>query len=157
MKDSTLPSLDPLDRKILACLQKRGNISHAELAIEVGASQASCWRRIRALEERGVLGPTVRLLDREAVGRGLDVLCQVRMKAHDLDARHRFEDFARQHPNIMECYSMSGEWDYLVRIVVGNVQEYEKILMQEILAQDVAASSSHFALKCVKYKTDIPI
>lgn len=158
MKDNDLPVvLDALDRKILTSLQQRGNISHADLAVEVGASQASCWRRIRALEEKGVLGPAVRLLDRERVGRGLDVLCQVRMKAHDREARRKFEAFAQQHDNIMECFSMSGEWDYLVRLVVGSVKEYEEILMQEILAQDVASSASHFSLKCVKYKTSIPL
>jgi DNA-binding Lrp family transcriptional regulator len=150
--------LDPLDRKILRVLQTRGSTSHAELATQVGASQASCWRRIRALEEKGVLGDAVRLLNPTSVGRGMDVICQVRMRSHDKTARADFEDFSREHANIMECYSMSGEWDYLIRIVVRDVAEYERILMQEILTHpSVANSASHFALKCVKYTTALPV
>lgn len=147
-----------LDRKILRILQRQGDISHADLAREVAASPASCWRRVKALEKAGVLGPTVRLLEPSSVGRGLDVLCQVRMKAQDSGARAAFEAFIALHEEVMECYSMSGEWDYLLRIVVGHVRDYERFLMQELLNQgSVAMSASHFALKRVKYTTAVPV
>lgn len=149
---------DSLDRKILRILQHRGDISHADLAREVAASPASCWRRVKALEKAGILGPTVRLLEPSAVGRGLDVLCQVRMKAQDPGARAAFEAFVALHEEVMECYSMSGEWDYLLRIVVGDVRDYERFLMQELLNHgSVATSASHFALKRVKYTTAVPV
>jgi Lrp/AsnC family transcriptional regulator len=150
--------LDALDRKILRVLQARGDISQAELAQAVAASPASCWRRVKAMEAAGVLRETVRLVDPIAVARGLNVFCQVRMKSHEPEVRKRFEAFIQANDLVMECHSMSGEWDYLVRLVVSSVQEYEQLLMGELLGQDaVAASASHFSLKRVKYTTALPI
>lgn len=150
--------LDALDRRILRVVQRQGDLSQADLAEKVSTSPASCWRRLKALEEDGVLRETVRLVDPVKVGKGLDVICQVRMKSHAGDARGQFERFALSHDKIMECYSMSGEWDYLVRVIVHDVREYEDFLMRELLAQDsVASSASHFALKRVKSTTEIPI
>ena len=100
----------------------------------------------------------MRLLDPVAIGRGLDVLCQVRMKAHDPEARREFERFVKERAEVMECYSMSGEWDYLLRVVVGDVAEYEHFLMRALLNHDsVATSASHFALSRIKYTTAMPI
>jgi DNA-binding Lrp family transcriptional regulator len=150
--------LDALDRKILRVVQRQGDISQAELAERVSTSPASCWRRLKALEEDGILRETVRLVDPVKVGKGLDVICQVRMKSHAGDARLHFEQFALAHDKVMECYSMSGEWDYLVRVIVHDVREYEEFLMRELLAQDsVATSASHFALKRVKSTTEVPV
>ena len=150
--------LDALDRRILKIVQRQGNLSQAELAERVSTSPASCWRRLKALEEDGILRETVRLVDPVKVGKGLNVICQVRMKSHAEDARGQFEKFALAHDKVMECYSMSGEWDYLVRVIVHDVREYEEFLMRELLAQgSVATSASHFALKRVKSTTEIPI
>lgn len=150
--------LDTLDRKILRVVQRQGDISQAELAERVATSPASCWRRLRALEEDGILRDTVRLVDPVKVGKGLDVICQVRMKSHAGNARQQFEQFVQSHDKVMDCYSMSGEWDYLVRVIVHDVREYEEFLMRELLAQDsVATSASHFALKRVKSTTEVPV
>lgn len=150
--------LDALDRRILRIVQRRGDISQAELAEQVATSPASCWRRLRALEEDGILRETVRLVDPVKVGKGLDVICQVRMKSHAGNARQQFEEFVLGHDKVMDCYSMSGEWDYLVRVIVHDVREYEEFLMRELLAQDsVATSASHFALKRVKSTTEVPL
>jgi Lrp/AsnC family transcriptional regulator len=151
-------NLDAIDRKILRILQEQADISHAQLADAVGASPASCWRRIKALETAGVLEKAVRLVNPEMVGRGLNVFCQVRMKSHDLLARRNFERFVESHEEVLECYSMSGDWDYLLRVVVADVADYERLLMHGILTHEaVANSSSHFALKSVKYSTAIPV
>ena len=150
--------LDALERKILRVVQRQGDISQAELAERVATSPASCWRRLRALEEDGILRDTVRLVDPVKVGKGLDVICQVRMKSHAGNARQQFEQFVQSHDKVMDCYSMSGEWDYLVRVIVHDVREYEEFLMRELLAQDsVATSASHFALKRVKSTTEVPV
>lgn len=150
--------LDAIDRRILRILQQRGDISHAELAQEVAASPASCWRRIKALETAGVLGSAVRLVDQDMVGRALDVLCQIRVKSHDPAARQAFEAFVAGHDEVMECYSMTGDWDYMIRVVVDDVRAYEHFLMRELLAQtSVASASSHFALKRIKYTTALPV
>ena len=151
-------TLDAVDRRILAVLQRHGDISHAQLAQQVSSSPASCWRRIHAMEESGVLGATVRLLDPAAVGRGLDVICQVRLASQQPAARAELEAFILSREEIMECYSMTGEWDYMLRIVVADVRDYEAFLMQDLLRQaTVASSASHFALKRIKYTTALPV
>ncbi len=151
-------NLDAIDRKILRILQEQSDISHATLAESVGASPASCWRRIKAMDMAGVLGKTVRLVNPDMVGRGLNVFCQIRMKSHDPAARRSFEHFVESHEEVLECYSMSGDWDYLLRVVVADVADYERLLMRGILTHEaVANSSSHFALKSVKYSTAIPV
>src|ERR1700741_661715 len=125
--------LDAVTRKILTILQEDGTISHADLAERVGASSASCWRRIKSLETAGYLTKTVRLVNPERVGRGVNVLCNVRMRSHAKDARDAFEAFVQTQPEIIESFSMSGDWDYLLRIVVADVAGYNNFLMRQVL------------------------
>lgn len=156
MKD--IHQMDEVDRHILRELQADASLSHAVLAERVGASTTSCWRRIKALEDAGVLHGPVRLVAPDRVGRGVSVMLQVRMRSHALDRREAFERFLRGRAEVIECYSMSGEWDYLMRIVVADVSDYERFLMRELLNHpDVATSASHFALSQVKYTTAIPV
>ena len=157
MKRSNHP-LEDLDRRLLHELQKDAGLSHTALAERVGASAASCWRRIRALEQAGVLGPAVRLVDPVKVGRGVSVMLQVRMKSHAPQHRADFERYVQGRPEILECHSMSGEWDYLMRIVAADVADYERLLMRELLNHpNVATSASHFSLSQVKYSTAVPV
>ncbi|WP_454887288.1 Lrp/AsnC family transcriptional regulator [Sphingomonas oryzagri] len=156
MKGSLL--LDPVDRRILAELQADASLSHAELAQRVGSSTASCWRRIRSLEASGVLIATVRLVDAEKVGCGVNVLCNIRVRDHARGTRADFEAFIRSRPEVMECYSMSGDWDYLLRVVAADVFDYEHFLMHILLDQpSVGGASSHFALSLTKYTTAMPV
>lgn len=150
--------IDDIDRRILSALQVDATISHADLADRVGASTASCWRRIKALEAAGVLTGAVRLIDPRKIDRGVNVLCNIRMRSHARDARQSFEDFVDARPEIVECFSMSGEWDYLLRIVVADVADYNRFLMQTLLGQPmVEHAASHFALSMTKYTTALPI
>jgi Lrp/AsnC family transcriptional regulator len=138
MKESD--HLDPVDRRIVRELQRDASLSHAALAERVGASAASVWRRVRALETAGVLGRTVRLADAEALGRA------------------EFEEFIQSREEIVECYAMSGEWDYLLRIAVKDVADYDRFIMRGVLAHpSVASAASNFALRQVKYTTEIPV
>lgn len=156
MKDPD--QIDAIDRRIVRALQADASLSHAALAEQVGASPASVWRRIRALEQNGVLGPTVRLADAKALGWSVNVMCQVRMIRQTADEKARFEEFIQSRAQIVECYSMSGEWDYLLRIVVGSVEDYELFVMRELLGHpSVATAASNFALRQVKYTTAIPV
>jgi Lrp/AsnC family transcriptional regulator len=151
-------AMDQIDRKIVSALQRDATISHAELGQQVGTSSASCWRRIKALETAGILGKAVRLVEPHQVGKGVNVLCNVRMKSHAKDARGAFEKFVERRPEIVECFSMSGEWDYLLRIVVSDVADYNQFLMETLLGHaSVAGASSHFALSMPKYTTAIPV
>jgi Lrp/AsnC family transcriptional regulator len=139
-------------------LQENADQSQAALAEQVGASAASVWRRVRALEEAGVLKGAVRLVDPAKVGRGVSVICQLRMRSHAAEERGRFEAFVRTHAEIAECFAMSGEWDYLLRVVVRDVADYERFLMGELLRHPtVATASSHFALSEVKRTTAVPV
>jgi DNA-binding Lrp family transcriptional regulator len=150
--------MDNLDRQILRSLQTDGSLSVAALAVKVGTSTASCWRRVRSLEAAGVLGRTVRLVDPRKVHRGVNVMCQVRLKSHAPESRGGFERLLQSHEEIMECYSMSGEWDYLLRIVVADIEEYERFLMKHVLNHEsVATVASNFALSQLKYSTALPV
>jgi len=151
-------ALDQIDRKIVSALQRDATISHAELAQQVGTSSASCWRRIKALEAAGILGKAVRLVEPHQLGKGVNVLCNVRMKSHARDVRGAFEKFVERRPEVVECFSMSGDWDYLLRVVVSDVAGYNLFLMEALLGHaSVAGASSHFALSMTKYTTAIPV
>lgn len=150
--------LDDVDRRLLRALQVDASLSHAALAEKAGSSPASCWRRIRALEEAGILRATIRLVDAERVGRSVNVMCQVRMRSHAPQDRRAFEDYLTTRPDVMEAHSMSGEWDYLLRIVATDVAGYERFLMRDLLNHpNVATAASHFALSQVKYTTAVPV
>ena len=150
--------LDEIDRRIVRALQRDASLSHAALAEQVGASAASVWRRVRALEKAGVLGASVRLASAEHLGRAVNVLCQVRMTRQTISARAEFEEFIQSREEIVECYAMSGEWDYLLRIAVRDVADYDRFVMRGVLAHpSVANAASNFALRQVKYTTEIPV
>ncbi|WP_410001578.1 Lrp/AsnC family transcriptional regulator [Sphingosinicella rhizophila] len=150
--------MDAIDRKIVRELQRDASLSHAALSEKVGASAASVWRRVRSLEKAGVLGKTVRLADPEHLGRAVNVLCQVRMTRQTVSARSEFEEFIQSREEIVECYAMSGEWDYLLRIAVRDVADYDRFIMRGVLTHpSVAHAASNFALRQVKYTTEIPV
>ncbi|MBB3953684.1 Lrp/AsnC ligand binding domain-containing protein [Novosphingobium sediminicola] len=150
--------LDPIDLRIIDALQHDGSLSHAELGERVGTSSASCWRRIKALEAAGILTATVRLVDPDKIGRGVNVFCNIRVRHHAQEVRRPFEEFVRARPEVVECFSMSGEWDYLLRIVVADVADYENFLMRTLLEHPaVGAAASHFALSMTKYTTALPV
>lgn len=150
--------LDAIDRRIVALLQRDATLSHAELADRVGASSASCWRRVKALEAAGVLVATVRLADGAKLGCGVNVLCSVRVVSQLHASSIAFEEFVRNQPEIVECYSMSGDSDYLLRIVARDVAGYNEFLMGKMLKHPaVSSASSHFALETIKFTTAMPV
>jgi DNA-binding Lrp family transcriptional regulator len=156
MKSSYI--LDGIDRRILSALQKDASVSNIELAELVGSSTASVWRRIKALEASGLLKQAVRLLDPLLLGYGVNVLCNIRVRSHARDVRSGFEQFVAERPEILECFSMSGDWDYLLRVVVADVTHYERFLMDVLLEHPaVGGASSHFALSMTKYTTALPL
>ena len=147
-----------VDRRIISALQADASLSNADLAEAAGASAASCWRRVKALEETGVLRKSVWLVDPARIGRGVNVLCNIRVRSHAAEVRASFEAFVDDRPEVIECFSMSGEWDYLLRIVVADVDDYNLFLMKTLLSHpSVATASSHFALSMTKYTTALPL
>lgn len=153
-----MDQLDDRDRRILQELQQDAGLSTQDLSDRVGLSSASCWRRIRAMQEAGIVGPSVRLVDPGKVGLGLDVFCYIRMKAQSRDMRAPFERFIEMQEDVVACYSISGEWDYLLHILTKDVAVYERVLMQRILEHEaIASSSSIFVLRRIKHTTAIPV
>ncbi|WP_299921774.1 Lrp/AsnC family transcriptional regulator [uncultured Pelagimonas sp.] len=147
-----------LDKRILDLLQRDASASMADLARQANTSPATCWRRIKALEEAGILGRHVRLVDPASVGRKMDVFCQVRMKAQDAASRAEFKRAMELEPTIVEVYSISGEWDYLLHLLVRDMADFEQILMRRVLEHDsVSGTNTIFALSRVKHVTEVPV
>ena len=151
-------TLDAIDRKILARLQDNARISNVELADAVGLSPAPCLRRVRALEEGGVIRKHVTLLDPGAVGLPVSVFVNVSLERQVEKALQRFESAVRTRPEVMECYLMTGDADYLLRVVCADLAAYERFLLDHLTQiPGVAAIRSSFALKQVKYATALPV
>lgn len=153
-----MAQLSDLDRRILAVLQTDASGSMQELARRVNSSPATCWRRLRILEDRGVVGPPVRRVNAAAVGCGMDAFVQVRMKSQDARARAEFQRAMESEPAIIEVYSISGEWDYLLHLVVRDIADLESLLMRHVLEhENVAGTATMFVLRRVKQGGAIPL
>jgi Lrp/AsnC family transcriptional regulator, leucine-responsive regulatory protein len=151
-------SLDEIDFKILRHLQENARTSNAELADRVGLSAAPCLRRVRALEETRVIRKHVTLLDPAAVNLGVTVFVQITLDLQVEDRLEIFEKAIMRRPEVLECYLMTGDADYLVRVVVPDVAAYERFLKDTLTRiEGVAGIKSSFALKQVKYSTVLPI
>lgn len=150
--------LDAIDLKILARLQDDARIANVELSEAVGLSAAPCLRRVRALEERGVIRKHVTLLDPGAVGLPVSVFVNVSLERQIEKALQRFESAIRTRPEVMECYLMTGDADYLLRVVCADLAAYERFLLDHLTQiPGVASIRSSFALKQVKYSTALPV
>jgi len=151
-------ALDDIDRRILAVLQEEARTPNVDLARRVGLSPSPCLRRVRDLEERGVIRRHVTLLDPAAVGLGVSVFVSVRLERQVEGALDAFESAVLARPEVMECYLMTGDADYLLRVVVRDVPAYEEFLMRHLTrVRGIASIRSSFALKQVKYTTALPL
>jgi Lrp/AsnC family transcriptional regulator, leucine-responsive regulatory protein len=150
--------LDQIDRRILAELQQNARLSNTELAERAGVSASPCWRRVRQLEESGVIERYVTLLDPAKLGLAVSVFVQVRLATQVESALEIFERAILARPEVMECYLMTGDADYLLRVVVADLGTYERFLMDHLTrVPGVANIRSSFALRSVKYRTDLPL
>ncbi|MCH7543131.1 MAG: Lrp/AsnC family transcriptional regulator [Proteobacteria bacterium] len=150
--------LDAIDRRILDRLQEDGRVSNVELANAVGISSSPCWRRVRELEKRGVISGYVALVDAAAVGLPVSVFVQVTLERQIEAALETFEAAVRARPEVMECYLMTGDADYLLRVVVSDLPTYEAFLKDHLTRiPGIANIKSSFALNQVKYRTSLPL
>ena len=150
--------MDNFDRKLLRVHQAEPELSVHELAERVGLSHTPCWRRLKKLEADGVIKGRAVILNPAALGLSITVFAHIKVKQHDEDTLEVFERSARARPEIVECFSMSGDSDFLLRIVTGSVSEYEQFLKRTLLhLPGVGSVNSSFALKCVKFTTMLPI
>jgi DNA-binding Lrp family transcriptional regulator len=150
--------LDAIDRRILDRLQENGRVSNVELANDVGISSSPCWRRVRELEKRGVISGYVALVDAAAVGLPVSVFIQVTLERQIEAALETFEAAVKERPEVMECYLMTGDADYLLRVVVSDLPTYEAFLKDHLTRiPGIANIKSSFALNQVKYRTSLPL
>lgn len=147
-----------MDVRILSELQANGKLTNVELANRVHLSPSPCLTRVRSLEERGVIDRYVALLDPHAVGLHVSVFIQISLEKQTKDALEIFEAAIMDRPEVMECYLMSGDADYLLRVVVEDVQALERLIVDKLTPIAVVANiRSSFALKQVKYETALPM
>lgn len=150
-------ALDKLDRKILQLLQKDATMPVAEIGRKVGLSTTPCWRRIQKMEEEGVIKRRVAVLDPEKVNAGVTVFVAVKTNEHNDAWLRKFAAVVDDFPEVVEFYRMSGDVDYLLRVVVPSIQAYDifyKKLIGKIALSDV---SSSFAMEQIKYTTALPL
>ena len=146
------------DRRLLAELQRDATRNQSELAELVGMSRTSCWRRIRDFEEAGLIERQVVLLNPKMAGFMLEVLVLVAMSEHTEQTRESFERHVSILPEVMECFSVSGERDYLLQVVARDMDSYNDFLNAQILRHPaVQSASSTFVLRRVKYSTELPL
>ena len=152
-----MEEIDSIDRAILRQLQADCSRSVQEIGEQVGLSQSPCWRRIRRLEELGVLGRRVALVDPAKVGLGVTVFVTVRTNQHN---EEWLEDFARAVsgiPEVVECYRMSGDVDYLLKILASDIADYDRIYKKLIGSVQLYDVSSSFAMEPLKHTTALPL
>lgn len=153
-----LVALDLIDKKIIKALQENARLSSQELSDQVGISASPCWRRVKALEESGVVTKYVTLINPEALGLSISIFTNVSLDKQVEAALETFQKAVRKRPEVMECYLMTGDFDYLLRVVVGSLQDYERFLLNHLTKiPGVASIKSSFALKQVKYTTALPV
>ena len=150
--------LSASDRRLLQALQSDVTQTQSDLAEEAGLSRTSCWRRIRDFEEAGLIRKKVALLDPKIAGFGIEVLLLVAMTEHTDENRRDFENHVRDLPDVLECFSVSGERDYMLQVIAADMDSYTDFLNTEILKHTaVRSASSTFVLKRVKYSTVLPL
>ncbi len=149
--------MDVFDRKILSLLQQDASLSVAEIADRVGLSSTPCWRRIQKLEADGTIKHRVAILDPEKVNVGVTVFVSIRTQHHSIDWLDRFSKAVEDIDEVVEFYRMSGDIDYLLRIVVPDIAAYDTVYKRIISAIELNDVTSSFAMECVKQTTALPL
>jgi Lrp/AsnC family transcriptional regulator len=149
--------MDKLDAKILDLLQHNGELTAAEIAERVGLSKTPCWRRIQKLREAGIIRQTVTLLDARALNVGTTVFVTLKTGNHSEAWFEKFVRAVREIPEVTEIHRMSGDVDYLIRIVVPDIDAYDVVYKRLIAAVDFQDVSASFALETLKCTTALPL
>lgn len=150
--------MDSFDRKILRVLQQDGRMSNQQLADEVGLSSAACWRRVKALEETGVIRKYAALVNPDAVNQGLCVLVMVSLIRHSVDHSKGFEEAMRACPEVLQCYAITGNADFVLRVMVSDIKAYDRFLNERVFPlEGIAQVNSNFALREIKSETALKI
>lgn len=150
-------NMDRLDKKILRLLQADATLAVADIAKRVGLSTTPCWRRIQKLEEEGVIRRRVAILDPQKVNARVTVFVSVRTSSHSNEWLLRFSEVVAEFPEVAEFYRMSGDVDYLLRVVVPDIAAYDTFYKKLISKIEIRDVSSSFAMEQIKYTTELPL
>lgn len=150
--------LDRIDLTILTALQQDARISNHKLAALAGLSPSPCWRRVKRLEEAGLITRYVTLLDAEVAGLPVHAYLHVSLDNHHPDTVAEFDRMVQTRPEVLECYAMSGEYDYLLRVAARSMSDYEQFMSRHLLREsEVQTANTSFVLKRIKYTTALPL
>lgn len=149
--------MDRLDRKILRILQEDATIAVADLAKKVGLSTTPCWRRVQKLEEEGVIARRVAILDPDKVNARVTVFVSIRTNMHSMEWLKRFSEVIAEFPEVVDFYRMSGDVDYLLRVVVPDIAAYDAFYKRLIARIEIRDVSSVFAMERIKSTTELPL
>jgi Lrp/AsnC family transcriptional regulator len=155
---SETDTIDRLDKKILMLLQTDANLGTAEIAEKIGLSQAPCWRRIRRLEDIGVIKKRVAILDRMKIGLPVMIFAHIKLSAHGSSTLPEFDAAIRAFPEVVECFTLMGQTDYLLKIIVPNIGAYERFFREKLSQLPaVRETNSAIALSEIKNTTALPM
>ena len=149
--------MDDFDKKILTLIQEDDSLSVADVADRIGLSTTPCWRRIHNLEKNGVIRKRVALLDTKSLNVGITVLVTIRAARHNTQWLEDFSRVVDDIPEIVEIYRMSGDNDYLMKVVTPSIEGYDKIYRRLIDEIEVSDITSSFAMETIKYTTALPL
>ena len=152
-----MSNFDRIDLRILDALQHDASLSNADLADRVGLSANACWRRTRRLEEQGVIRKRVALLSQDALNLKVTVFVGIKTNEHNDEWLEGFANGVRAIPEVVEFYRMSGEIDYLMRVVVPDIPAYDRFYKRLIQQANICDVSSSFAMERIKYTTALPL
>ena len=151
-------NLDSTDLRILVELQQDSSLTNIELARRVHLSPSPCLTRVKALEANGVIGRYVALVNPKQLGLNLSVFISISLKEQSKTALAEFEERIAEHDEVMECYLMTGDSDYLIRVAVADITALEKFILEQLTPiPGIEKIRSSFALKQVRYKTALPL
>lgn len=149
--------IDDVDRILLRALQADATQSLESLAARADISTNTCWRRVKRLEESGLITRRVALLDPDRLGLGQTIFVAIRTRDHSSDWLKRFADAVRTVPEVVEFYRMAGDVDYLLKVQARSVQDYDRVYKALIARVDIADVSATFAMECLKNTTELPV
>ena len=149
--------IDRLDKAILKLLQQDATMPVSDIAEKVGLSTTPCWRRIQNLEKNGVIQKRVAVLDQEKVNLGVTVFVEVRTNSHNIDWLEKFATGISRIDEVVELYRMSGDVDYLLKVVVPDIKAFDDVYKRLIQTVEMFDVSSHFAMEQIKYTTALPL
>jgi len=158
VENNQQPTVDRIDRRILDVLQREGALAVADVAARIGISTTTCWRRIQSLEQTGVIRGRVALLDRAALGLDVTIFAHVKLSTQGRDAIAAFAEAIRERPEVLDCYTTMGEWDFMLRIVTRDIKAYEAFYLDHLSKLPYVQSiNSSVTVTVIKETTILPL